>query len=111
MNNNDCANYAIQRSSGRDLGLRLEDAMCTGSLVALLVVVDLVLFAHRMACTYSTVKVVLSGHVAYIECRPISTSCAAGLLYTTSVFLSVHNRPASYSRKKLPYLRIIHRCL
>jgi len=44
-----------------------------GSLISLLVLVDIVWFAHRMACTYSTVKLVLYGQIAYIECRPLTT--------------------------------------
>jgi len=44
-----------------------------GSLISLLVFVDVVWFAHRMACTYSTVKLVLYGQIAYIECRPVTT--------------------------------------
>ena len=44
-----------------------------GSLISLLVIVDVVWFAHRMACTYSTVKLLLYGQTAYIECRPLTT--------------------------------------
>ena len=58
------------------------------SLISLLVMVDLVWFAHRMACTYSTVKLLLYGQMAYIECRPITagarSSRAASLTSTRS---------------------------
>jgi len=51
--------------------------------MSLLVVVDVVWFAHRMACTYSTVKLVLYGQVAYIECRPVRTGARHRFSLTT----------------------------
>jgi len=45
--------------------------------MSLLVAVDVVWFAHRMACTYSTVKLLLYGHShAYMECRPVTATGA-----------------------------------
>ena len=53
-----------------------------GSLISLLVIVDVVWFAHRMACTYSTVKLVLYGQIAYIECRRVTTGACLRLSFT-----------------------------
>jgi len=58
--------------------------------MSLLVLVDLVWFAHRMACTYSTVKLVLYGQIAYIQCRPVTTGERRRLLpFLFGLFCSV----------------------
>ena len=46
-----------------------EDIISWSSLIAILVVIDLIWFVHRMAKTYSTAKMILYGCPAFVDCR------------------------------------------
>jgi len=60
------------------------------------VTVGRVWFAHRMACTYSTVKLLLYGHShAYIECRPLTATGAPPVIYTHNCINKLHNISAT----------------
>jgi len=56
------------------------------SLLSLLVMVDVVWFAHRMASTYSTVKLLLYGQMAYIQCRPLTAGTRPAYITSLVVF-------------------------
>ena len=62
------------------------DIISWKSLLATLVVIDLIWFIHRMARSYSTAKMILYGCPAYIDCRRAGGSQRESTLCQSLVF-------------------------